>query len=519
MLSAAIALLFLLLAARSVLKFLSGLKAVDNVPGFRCAFSATSLPGLFFPTSLNTLWCNPGPDFLIRLRHSLYPVHEIVSVVPFLSGAPGVYVCSIELMRQIAGYSPQYDKEHTFFDAAFGTNVVTAQRAGWKRHRRVINPAFSHKMYDLVWKESLAIFRDMVAAEGWEERDSTSTVMMNSITIKFALAVISSCAFGLTFPWAEPPKSEGGGMTLQDCLVIATRDVPLRIVAPRWVYRLPSKYLKEVEEAFTTVFAFAKSQIAARREKLADDKSKSNMCDLIVRANEDDGKVKLNDDEMLGDVFAVLIAGHETSGKVLTAIIALLGLHQDEQERVHQEILSVLASGREPSLDDLDSFPYLHDCIMEGIRLFPPADILVREATEDVFLKVPSRIPGQRERDVTIKKGTIVGVDVVGINHNPRYFPDPEAFKPSRWKGITEPDQFVGFGYGPRACVGRKFAMIELTCFLVLLIRDWRVEVVLKKGESLQQWRERILVAKVDITLGVGPTPIRLVRRKAGDSV
>jgi len=196
-----------------------------------------------------------------------------------------------------------------------------------------------------------------------------------------------------------------------------------------------------------------------------------------------------------------------------------LGLHQDEQEKIYQEILSVLAGGREPSLDDLDSFPYLHDCIMEGIRLFPPVDILVREAAEDVFLKVPSRIPGQREREVAIKKGVMVGVDIVGINCNPRYFPDPEAFKPSRWRDIAEPDQFVGFGYGPRACVGRKFAMVELTCFLVLLLRVWRVEVVLEKGESLQQWRERILVAKVDITLGVRPTPVRLIRRKLGDTV
>lgn len=173
-------------------------------------------------------------------------------------------------------------------------------------------------------------------------------------------------------------------------------------------------------------------------------------------------------------------------------------------------------------------------------------DILVREAAEDVLLKVPSRIPGQREREVAIKKGVMVGVDIVGISkscmfrshvfhstapgaeinfyasledYNPRYFPDPEAFKPSRWRDIAEPDQFVGFGYGPRACVGRKFAMIELTCFLVLLLRDWRVEVVLEKGESLQQWRERILVAKVDITLGVRPAPVRLIRRKLGDTV
>lgn len=55
--------------------------------------------------------------------------------------------------------------------------------------------------------------------------------------------------------------------------------------------------------------------------------------------------------------------------------------------------------------------------------------------------------------------------------------------------------------------------MIESTCFLVLLLRDWKIEVVLEKGETPAQWRKRVLLAKVDITLGVRPAPVRFVRR------
>ncbi|KDQ08618.1 hypothetical protein BOTBODRAFT_138730 [Botryobasidium botryosum FD-172 SS1] len=509
-----LAAVFVFLIAHVVSKVITGLKAVDNVPGFRCAFSATSLPGLLLPTKFGAFWCNPGSDFVIKLRRSLYPTHEIVSIVPYLCGPPAVYVSSIELMHQIAGYSPQYDKERSPFDSVFGGNIVTAQKAEWKRHRRVINPAFSHKMYELAWKESAGIFQDMVAAKGWRDRDSTPIFIMNNITTKFALAVISSCAFDLTFPWAEPPKSVGGGMTLQDCLIVTTRDAALRVLVPRWAYHLPSKYLKEVEEGFNTLFSFARSQIGIRREQVADDTSKNDICNLIVRANEEDAKTKLDDDEMMGDIFSVLLAGHETSGKVLVAIIALLALHQDEQEEVHKEILSVLSGGREPTLDDLESFPHLHRCILEGIRLFPPVSILLREAVEDVYLRVPSHIASQAERDVSIKKGTMIAADIVGINHNPRYFPDPEAFKPSRWRDVAEGDQIAGFGYGPRACIGRKFALIELTCFLVLLLRDWEVEVALGEDESLEQWRERVLEAKVVITLGVQPAPVRLVHRR-----
>ncbi|KDQ07348.1 hypothetical protein BOTBODRAFT_167101 [Botryobasidium botryosum FD-172 SS1] len=506
----------LYLVVRAVLKYLSGLRAVNNVPGYRCAFSTTSLPGMILPTSLGKFWCNPGPDFLVLLRHSVYTTHDVISVVPYLVGAPEIYVPSVEVMRQVSGYSPQFDKElDSPFDYVFGSNIVTAPRAPWKRHRRALNPAFSQKLYEMVWTETITTFQDMVATEGWGQQDSTPTIIMNDITTKFALAVVSSCAFGLKFPWAEPPKSADGTMTLQESLVISTRDAAVRAFAPRWVYRLPIKYLRDIELAFNTIFAFVRSQIAARR---GDVQGKKDMCGLIVEANDEDHvnpKAKLSDDEVVGNVLVSLIAGHETTGKALTAIIALLGLYQDEQEKAHSEIMSVLHDGREATLDDVDSFTHLQHCIMEGMRLFPPLDVLIREATEDVCLRIPSRIPGQKELEVAIKKGTIVSVDIVGIHYNPRYFPDPEVYNPSRWRDITDPDQFVAFGYGPRACAGRKFAMVETVCFLVLLLRDWKIEIVLEKGETPEEWRKRVLVAKVDtITLGVRPAPIRLVRRK-----
>ena len=68
--------------------------------------------------------------------------------------------------------------------------------------------------------------------------------------------------------------------------------------------------LKEIEEAFTTLASFARSQIIARRAQTDDGLGRTDMCNSIVKANEDDAKVKLNDEEIMGDIFAVLLAGH-----------------------------------------------------------------------------------------------------------------------------------------------------------------------------------------------------------------
>ncbi len=67
---------------------------------------------------------------------------------------------------------------------------------------------------------------------------------------------------------------------------------------------------------------------------------------------------------------------------------------------------------------------------------------------------------------------------------------------------------------GPRQCIGRKFATTEAVGFLTMLLRDYRLEPVLGKGESKEQWRKRVLSAKLELTLGVEDVPVTFVRRR-----
>ena len=55
--------------------------------------------------------------------------------------------------------------------------------------------------------------------------------------------------------------------------------------------------------------------------------------------------------------------------------------------------------------------------------------------------------------------------------------------------------------------------MVEAVCWLTALLRDWRVDVVLDEGETREQWRERVLQAKMVMTLTVNSVPVRLLRR------
>jgi len=85
-------------------------------------------------------------------------------------------------------------------------------------------------------------------------------------------------------------------------------EVPLRALAPRWLFRLTFKLLRRINEAFNTMSNFAMSQINARKNHK--DNEKIGICNSIVQANGDRGKSNLSEGEVLGDTFAVLIAGH-----------------------------------------------------------------------------------------------------------------------------------------------------------------------------------------------------------------
>lgn len=109
--------------------------------------------------------------------------------------------------------------------------------------------------------------------------------------------------------------------------------------------------------------------------------------------------------------------------------------------------------------------------ISETLRLYPPAPALGREVVEGFELG------GQR-----VAKGTDILMSQWVMHRDPRYFADPEAFRPDRWAdGFAERlprFAYFPFGGGPRLCIGHAFATMEATLILVTVAQQWRLESV-----------------------------------------
>ncbi|EGN98796.1 hypothetical protein SERLA73DRAFT_54040, partial [Serpula lacrymans var. lacrymans S7.3] len=522
--------------------------AVGYLPGYRVPFQPFSLPGLFLPSSKK--W-NPGFLFFWDWKNFLYRNAELFSVVPFLHGAPAIYTNSMEVAKQVISEESQtapFSKPASISLGLtfWGPNIISAEQGAWRKYRRVVGPAFNNETYALVWSESLRSYHDMMAAEGWDKKQVVEIYSMQRITSKFALLIISSCGFGLPFTWESPPIESESSVTIQDAIYTTARSLAF-VRAPGWAWYLPVPWIQHTRKAFDTMRTFMQNHAQSRREDIRSRKKehddwRKDVFNLLAQANDDEGKLSLNDHELvslrdrcwIGNVFVLLSAGHETTAYTLAATLALLALNPTIQSEVVEHIQEIVGE-REPTFQDYAKLDKVLGAFYEGLRMFPAGALVIREARQDTTLVYPRINSSGNEESIflPVAKGTHILVDMVGVQRNPRYFLDPDVYRPSRWyaknknrsapedggKPITRPtlhdsEEFTAFSVGPRACIGRKFATTEAVCLLTLLLRDWQVEPLLRTDETIEEWRERVMqVTMTQTAMGIKDVPLRFIKR------
>ncbi|KAJ7759238.1 cytochrome P450 [Mycena metata] len=459
---------------------------------------------------------NPGLEWHWKWRNQVYQRFrsESLSIIPFLFGQPFLYTSSIEVANQILSSqgTQNFKKSAQFVTpvAQYGSNLFTSNGAEWRRHRRIMGPAFTNDTYSMVWDETASIYSEMCSAEGWDKLQTVNIPVVNSLTMKVALTVLTRCAYGQHLPWN---MSEGAidVHQLAEALIIVSETFMERIVLPSWVFKLPISHLRKIEAAYDVLTRHMDGLIQGHRVDAVDKPSrKYDVFSLLLDAREAEGKLSMTNHEIMGNTFFVLWAGHETMSHIWDATIGLLALYEDIQDEMYNEIIQVVATDERLSFKDANKLDKILCCFLEAGRLFPAGYLLMRQATTDTVLTTYDE--NGPNGSITLETGANVCIDMIGLHYNPRHFPHPEDYRPSRWYGVPETELSL-FSLGPRACIGRKFALTQACCFLTHLLRDWKLEIILEKEESRTQWRSRVLDAKVNMTFGVGDVPVRLVRR------
>ncbi|GLV43434.1 Cytochrome P450 301a1 [Carabus blaptoides fortunei] len=171
-------------------------------------------------------------------------------------------------------------------------------------------------------------------------------------------------------------------------------------------------------------------------------------------------------------VFDMFVAGIDTTSRTSAAALYYLSTNSRAQEKLRAETKRVLPNKDSPVTKEvLNNMPYLRACIKETTRLAPIAIGNLRRTPRDLVLS-----------GYQIPKGTDVLNGHMYLSRQDKYFPSADEYIPDRWmKGQNEkytskdahPFTFMPFGFGPRSCIGKRFAQLEMEILLAKLIRNY----------------------------------------------
>jgi cytochrome P450 len=542
-----------------------------------------------------------SPDFTWKLGYSIFEELGTDSYVLVSPSKNTVFTADAEAVSQITTRRNDFPKPIEMYKGVdiYGKNVVSLEGQMWRHHRKVTSPPFTEKNNLLVWKESLHQAESMIVQwTGSKDARASGKIEDGAPeAMRLSLHVISRAGFGVRLAWpheegttAVPP---GHTMTYKSALETLLHQLLSVIIIPKWFLKIsPFKIHQTTYEAYTEWGQYMREMYDTKRNDVKNGTQLGDM-DLmgaLVKGAgitseslnaEPDGKGGskqiLSDDEILGNAFVFILAGHETAANTIHFSLVFLAMHMMSQKRLQSDLDSIL--GDRPSSEwsyDVDMarlFGSMCGAVMnEELRLIPPVLGIPKSTLADR----PQGLRLSDGKNTTIPGGTYITLNACATHRNPKYWPhtsikDLNTFRPERWlldptkdNGNTDanayaeeegldfdgPDKrpdtaaslyrpprgaYIPFSEGYRSCLGRRFAQVEILAVIAVIFKNWSVELDVSEylsdeafetateSQKRDAWNkayahavdrlENGMGTVITIQLRKGQIPFRLVRR------
>jgi cytochrome P450 len=337
-----------------------------------------------------------------------------------------------------------------------GDGLLTSEGELHRRQRRLIQPVFHHaRMSEYV---GLMVERAARVADGWREGQ---VLDVPDEMVRLTMSVLAMVVFDADI---EDEEARETGNALSTCLGMFGR-----LASPYALLldQIPSPRNREFERVLRVFDGTVARLVEAR---LAAGASGSDVLSQLMRARDPDTGEAMSARQIRDEVLTLMVAGHETWTNSLIWTWFLLSENPGARELLEAELEAVLGD-RPATAEDVRALRYTNAVYSESLRLYPPVWTVGRTALED------HEIDGS-----TIPAGSIVLLSPYVVQHDPRWFPEPFAFRPERWLS-RDPERLptfalFPFGAGPRVCIGQPLAMLAGVLFLATIARRWRLELV-----------------------------------------
>ncbi|EAS35169.3 Dit2 protein [Coccidioides immitis RS] len=351
-----------------------------------------------------------------------------------------------------------------------GDNIISSHGENWKLYRSILQPPLQQDQDPgPIWRNSRLLISLLLEEQKTSPHGS---VLLPQLLQRFTLANLSEGLLGTSFQTLQ--QKDAALHKFQMMLKPLIFD-PVFLNFPFLDhFNFPSR---QRARRLARQFANELCQTVQRGHQHAHtDKSTSNVGCSVIGAFE---QGILSEKQFRNNMVSVFLAGHENPQLLLVSMMFLLGEHQEIQERVREEVLSL--GEDELPYSVLQSAPFLTSVIYETLRMYPPISQLInRRTTKPVLLG--GKIP--------LPAGTYIGYNAYATNRDKQSWgADADEFKPERWgrtvdeinvtfRKANAKGAFISFHGGRRACLGQKFAMFEARIAMAEILRSlrWKID-------------------------------------------
>ncbi|KAL7015148.1 hypothetical protein ACKWTF_016302 [Chironomus riparius] len=357
-----------------------------------------------------------------------------------------------------------YDKPKVFYQSLLVKNsLLVMSGAEHKRHRKILNKAFTSKMLERIPKVSdekskkiLNLMEERVNCGEFELTDYIGAYSFESFGK-------SNYNYEIDYYKSKIVQAYAGYCSLMvDTLPFFLIGLSRKLLN----YFKLGKSLIQVENEFDKFI----NNIHEANSK-ASKRDENTVVDLLLDPNN-----KFNKQEVKDELIMTMFGAYETTARTVSTALMMLGMHKDVQQKAVNEIDEIYSQDDNPELtnDFLQKFTYLELILKETMRLFAVAPIVARETSEEVNIN-----------GFLLPKNSTILILIDAMHRDKKYWGnDADKFRPERFEDeIVNQHAFAPFTLGSRICIGHRYSMISMKIFLINFLRKYKVDCLTKLEE------------------------------------